>query len=285
MPTSYLPADDEANGFDNIADVLRVLPIAAGPVPVGIGQDLEPGGGRPVHHSRQPGVSGSAGSRPGAAHRGPAAGHARRHSHPLQLSAGRRIRFPRFSAAEHRRLPDGPGISAPARNQHRRPARVSGAGGRRGRQQDVGRQPGRRQGHHRRAAADAHPGQSRAADRGGDVPAARLRAIRRAAAAVHPRPRSAEHERHPADRPHADHRSVQCHWSGRYAQPPPYIFLPARRMPPRELALRPPDPHEPRAPGLSPSGDRRGSGNPAQLLSIGAQQEEFRSRESRTRCA
>ena len=34
--TSYLPADDEANGFDNIADVLALLAVAAGPVPVRI---------------------------------------------------------------------------------------------------------------------------------------------------------------------------------------------------------------------------------------------------------
>src|SRR5580704_4830365 len=56
---SLLPADDEANGFDN---------IAARTVPLGIGQDREPGGGRPVHHSHQSGVSGSARSGPGASH-------------------------------------------------------------------------------------------------------------------------------------------------------------------------------------------------------------------------
>ena len=193
--TSFLPADDEANGFDNIADVLRFSPslleqylsasdkiasLAVGDpsiTPVSLVYHAAPDLDQEQHIEGLP--------------LGTRGGILIHYNFPLDGEYDFRV----FPAAEHRRLPDGPRVRAPARNQHRRPARVSGAGRRRGRQQDVGRQPGRRQGHHRRAVADAHPGQGRASDRGGDVPAPQLRAIRRAAAAVHPRPRFAEHER------------------------------------------------------------------------------------------
>ncbi len=88
---TLLPADDESNGFDNIADVLKVSPSlleqylsasrAVSSLAVG---DRSLG---PVSQVYQVPPE----SRPGGTHRRAAAGYARRHPDSSQLSPGRRV--------------------------------------------------------------------------------------------------------------------------------------------------------------------------------------------------
>ena len=206
--TALLPADDESNGFDNIAEVLRVSPslleaylaasrevssLAVGDPKIGpISQSIQvpPDLAQSEHIEGLP------------------LGHARRNSDSSQFSAGRRLRVQRDSAAEHRRVFDRHGVSASAGSQHRWPAGVSRAGGRRRRSEAGGYQPGAGGRHLGRALEDQGAREGRAARCCGDVPAARFGGIGRAAAAVHARLGFAEHERHPADRSRADHRAV-----------------------------------------------------------------------------
>jgi len=116
--SSLLPADDESDGFDNIADVLKVSPslleqymaasskisaLAVGDpsiTPVSQIYQVPPDLAQEDHIEGLP------------------LGNSRRHSHSVQLPAGRRIRFFGGVAAEHRRVCDGAGISSSTRDQH-----------------------------------------------------------------------------------------------------------------------------------------------------------------------
>ena len=169
-----------------------------------------------------------------------------------------------------------PRIRAPARNQHRRPARVPGPGRRRGRQQDVRRQPGRRQGHDRRAFADAHPGEGRTSRRWS------VTFLRRnSAPSDEPlQPFTRDHDLQNMNGiPLIDHVQITGPFNATGPGDTPsrrriFTCRPANAS--GGAAVRAQDSVEPRAPGLSPAGNGGGSRNSAELLSIGAQQEEFR---------
>ena len=126
-----------------------------------------PRGRRPGHDAGRHGVPRAAGSRAGAITSKACRSARAAACSSATTSRSTRLRVQRRPAAEHRRLRAGPRVAAPARDQHRRRARVRGAGRRRGRQQDVGREPRADEGHDRRAAADARarsrPGRTRSA--------------------------------------------------------------------------------------------------------------------------
>ena len=181
---------------------------------------------------------------------------------PPQLPSRRRIRLPRHSAAEHRRLRARPRVAAQLEISIDGERVFHGAGGRRGRQQDVGHEPGVGQGHAGRSASGrafrSRPAPASSASR---FIRKNSRRVGRAAAAVHPRPGHAEHERHPADR-------ARCRSRGR-SQPTGSGDTPsrrrissaARRRPHRRPndRVRTRDPDDAGAPRLSAAGQTRTS--------------------------
>ena len=84
--TALLPADDEANGFDNIADVLKVSPSLLEQYLTASRKIASLAVGDTEGRSGQRRVSRAAGSCAGRSRRRPAARHPRRHRHHVTTS-------------------------------------------------------------------------------------------------------------------------------------------------------------------------------------------------------
>ena len=259
---ALLPKDDESDGFDNVANVLKVSPsfleqyIAAARVisemAVGLPnakRDSRVYYARARHQSELP-------------RRRHAARHARRHARRAFLPGRRRVRA-RFGRARARALRRGPRVPASADSRDRRQEGVRGrdrrARGRRGRRLAPGR--GRRRD---QRPVREHP---RADDGGaahdrGDVRRAHDVGVRRRAAAVHARRRRGRHHRgrgEPAEDSAArDQRPVHGVGLERHAEPPAHLQLPAADGG-RRAAVRARDPDALDAPGVPPARHGRGS--------------------------
>ena len=122
--SSLLPPDDAAYGFDNIADVLGVSPVAAGAVPVGGRQDQRAGGRRPGDRRRQRDVPHPPGRRRRT--RTSTGCRSARSAASLcadDVSARRRVRVSGQAVPHEPRHRARPRVRAPARGRDRRRAR------------------------------------------------------------------------------------------------------------------------------------------------------------------
>ncbi len=266
---ALLPKDDESDGFDNIANVLKVSPSFLEQYVCGRGRRERDGGRQSSREDGQPRVLREARYESELLSRGHAARHARRNARRALLPGGRRLRDlarrPRSRALRRR-----PRVSPQADRRDRRQRgvrerdrRPRGPGGcrpapGRGRRQD-------------QLAISAHPRASagRPAHGRGDVRRAHDVGVGRGARAARAGRRGGrDHRRRgePAqDRAPRDRRPDRSDRRRRYAEPQEDLRLPAVERG-RATAVRARDPREGRSHRVPPTGHRCGSKDTARVL-------------------